>query len=129
MLNTITIQGRIAKDLEIHNTQTGASVLTFPVAVERDYVPDGGTRQTDFIDCVAWNKQAEFVQKWFTKGSLILVTGSLQSRKWEDKNGNKRTSWEVQTREIHFCGDAKKAEKAAEPVFEELADDDGELPF
>ena len=130
MLNTITIQGRIARDLELRTTQTGTPVLTFTVAVERDYVPEGGTRAVDFIDCTAWNKQAEFINKYFQKGSMIIIQGKLQSRKWEDKNGNKRTNWEVQAESIYFGEYIKKEKQGqqAQPTFEEL-DDEGECPF
>lgn len=127
MLNTITVQGRITHDLELRSTQTGVKVLTFNIACERDYVPDGGTRISDFIDCCAWGKTAEFIATHFTKGRPIIVDGKLQSRSYAAADGSKRTKWEVQAEHVYFSGEAKKQERA-EPTYEELQDDE-ELPF
>ena len=106
MLNTITIMGRLTADPELRTTQSGVSVASFTVAVDRDY-SQNGTRETDFISAVAWRQGAEFVTKYFRKGSLIIVTGRLQSRKWQDKDGNKRTSWEVLADHTYF-GESKR---------------------
>ena len=95
--------------------------------MERDYVT-GTERTVDFFDIVAWRKTAEFAQKYFGKGSLMIVDGTLQTRKWQDKNGNSRVNWEVIANHIYF-GDSKRQEtKEPEPDFEEVNDDD-ELPF
>ena len=95
MLNQITIMGRLTRDPELRRTQAGVSVCTFTVAVDRDFQSrDSQEKQTDFIDVVAWRQTAEFVSKYFAKGRMIVVDGSLQSRKWQDKNGQNRINWE-----------------------------------
>ena len=103
MLNHITIMGRLTRDPELRTTQSGVSVTSFTVAVDRDFGGrDGGERQTDFIDCVAWRQTGEFVSKYFHKGSMIVVSGRLQSRKWQDRDGNNRTSWEINADNVYF---------------------------
>ena len=103
MLNHITIMGRLTRDVELRSTQSGVSVASFTVAVDRDFgARDSGERQTDFIDCVAWRQTGEFVSKYFRKGSMIVVSGRLQSRKWQDRDGNNRTSWEVNADNVYF---------------------------
>lgn len=124
MLNNVTLMGRLTKDPELRST-TNSSLTAFTVAVERDY-QSGSERQVDFVECVAWRKTAEHICKYFHKGQMIALTGSLQSRKWEDKNGNQRTSWEVIVNSVYFCGDKKTASPNVE--FEEV-EDEGELPF
>ena len=91
MLNHITIMGRLTRDPELRRTGSGVAVASFTVAVDRDFGGrDGGEKETDFIDCVAWRQTGEFVSKYFTKGSMIVVSGRLQIRSWTDKDGNKR---------------------------------------
>ena len=103
MLNHITIMGRLVRDPELRSTQSGTSVASFTVAVDRDFGGrDGGDKQTDFIDCVAWRQTGEFVSKYFRKGSMIVVSGRLQSRKWQDREGNNRTNWEVVADNVYF---------------------------
>ena len=103
MLNHITIMGRLVRDPELRSTQSGTSVASFTVAVDRDFGGrDGGEKQTDFIDCVAWRQTGEFVSKYFRKGSMIVVSGRLQSRKWQDREGNNRTNWEVVADNVYF---------------------------
>ena len=103
MLHHIVIMGRLTRDPELRTTQSGVSVTSFTVAVDRDFGGrDGGERQTDFIDCVAWRQTGEFVSKYFHKGSMIVVSGRLQSRKWQDRDGNNRTSWEVNADNVYF---------------------------
>ena len=103
MLNHIVIMGRLTRDPELRTTQAGVSVTSFTVAVDRDFGGrDGGERQTDFIDCVAWRSTGEFVSKYFHKGSMIVVSGRLQSRKWQDRDGNNRTSWEINADNVYF---------------------------
>ena len=146
MLNHITLMGRLTRDPELRRTQTGTPVASFRIAVDRDFVPkDGGEKQTDFIDIVAWRSTAEFVSRFFTKGRMIVVSGRLQMRDWTDKDGGKRTSAEVIADNVYF-GDSKRDGDAAPrsyygadesgytaPVtgsdFSELSDDDGDLPF
>lgn len=108
MLNHIVIMGRLTRDPELRRTGSGLAVTSFSVAVERDY-PDQqtGKREPDFIDCVAWRQTGEFVSKWFTKGSMIVVSGRLQMRKWVDKDGKNRTSAEIVADNVYF-GESKK---------------------
>ena len=108
MLNHITIMGRLTRDPELRRTGSGIAVASFTVAVDRDFSSkDGGEKETDFIDCVAWRNTGEFVSKYFTKGRMIVVSGRLQIRNWNDKDGNKRRSAEVVADNCYF-GDSKK---------------------
>ena len=108
MLNHIVIMGRLTRDPELRTTQSGVPVTSFTVAVDRDYNSrDNGERQTDFIDCVAWRQTGEFVSRNFNKGKMIIVLGRLQSRKWQDKEGNNRISWEIQADNVLF-GESKR---------------------
>lgn len=109
MLNHITIMGRLTRDPELRQTSSQTSVASFSLAVDRDFGGrDGGEKQTDFINCVAWRSTAEFVSKYFTKGSMAVVSGRLQIRPWEDKNGNKRESAEVVVENIYF-GESRRS--------------------
>ena len=102
-MNIIAIKGRLVRDPEIRQTQSGVSVTNITVAVDRSYSA-GCEKQTDFFDCVFWRQGAEFVSKYFKKGKEIIVTGEMQSRKWHDKDGNNRISWEIQNAHAEFCG-------------------------
>ena len=142
MLNHITIMGRLTRDPELRYTQSQTPVASFTLAVDRDFGGrDGGEKQTDFIDCVAWRSTAEFVSKYFAKGSMAVVSGRLQIRDWTDREGGKRRSAEVIVNSIYF-GDSKKDgdsstgnyRAAGAPVDVSASDftdveDDGELPF
>ena len=109
MLNHIVIMGRLTRDPEIRRTGTGIAVASFSVAVERDFGKnENGEKETDFIDCVAWRTTGEFVSKYFTKGSMIVVSGRLQIRGWTDKDGNKRRSAEVVADNVYF-GESKRS--------------------
>jgi single-strand DNA-binding protein len=159
MLNHITIMGRLTRDPELRYTQSQTPVASFTLAVDRDFSSrDGGERQTDFIDCVAWRQTAEFVSKYFSKGSMAVVSGRLQIRDWTDREGGKRRSAEVVVDNIYF-GESRRRDNgesgsyggnnygnssyggesraysapastapSASP-FSELDDGDGELPF
>ena len=143
MLNHITIMGRLVRDPELRSTQSGTSVASFTVAVDRDYQSGGSEKQTDFIECVAWKGTGEFVSKYFRKGSMIVVAGRLQSRKWQDRDGNNHISWEVNAESVYFGKSRKDGPNAAQATYEqnygnpnvsaagftELDDGDGELPF
>ena len=108
MLNHITIMGRLTRDPELRRTGSGIAVASFSVAVERDFGKnENGEKETDFIDCIAWNKTGEFVSKYFTKGRMIVVSGRLQVRTWTDKDGNKRRTAEVVADNVYF-GDSKR---------------------
>lgn len=141
-MNSVNLMGRTTTDIELKNTANGTSVATFTLAVDRKYTPKGQERQTDFINCVAWRNTAEFVSKWFRKGDMMAVTGEIQTRSYEDKNGNKRTATEVVVDQAFFCGkknesaqtaparvqEAQGFTTAAPTDFEEITGDD-ELPF
>ncbi len=132
MINCALIMGRLTAAPELRTTSSGLSVTSFTVAVERSYAKSGEERQTDFINIVAWRNTADFVTKYFGKGDMIAVQGSIQTRNYEDKNGNKRTAVELLAESVSFCG-GKKDEKPAGTVgetFTLLPDDelDG-LPF
>lgn len=139
MLNKAILMGRLVRDPEKRYTQGNTAVASFTLAIDRDRKDQSGSRQTDFIDCVAWGKQAELVDKWFTKGMMAIVCGRVQSRNWEDKHGSKRTSIEINCEEIKF-GETKKARDggyvpssgsapAGSDSFEELDEDDSDVPF
>ena len=108
MLNHIIVMGRLTRDPELRYTQSGTAVASFTVAVDRDFGSrDGGDKQTDFIDCVAWRQTGEFVSKYFAKGRMAVVSGRLQIRDWQDREGNKRRSAEIVADNVYF-GDSKR---------------------
>ncbi|MBR4878782.1 MAG: single-stranded DNA-binding protein [Clostridia bacterium] len=137
MLNKVILMGRITTDPELKHTPSNTAVCAFTLAVNRRF----NRNETDFIDIVAWRQQAEFVSKYFTKGQQMVVCGALQTRNWEDKNGNKRKSVEVVVDEVHFADSKRTAgntpREEALPfdfsggnAFSEIEDeDDGNLPF
>lgn len=120
MLNRIILMGRLTADPELRQTTNGVSVATFCLAVERNYQGQNGQRQADFINCVAWRQTAEFICRYFCKGRMIAVEGSLQSRKYEDKTGAKRVAFEVIVDQAFFAGDrgqdASQAGKQAQAM-------------
>lgn len=135
MLNKIVIQGRLCSTPELRRTQSGTAVTSFTMAVDRDFKNQSGEKETDFIDIVAWSNIAEFVSNYFKKGDMAIVSGRLQSRRWEDRDGNKRTAIEIVAENIYFCGPKKSQQ---EQNFNQLADavdkfqeieDQGNLPF
>lgn len=131
MLNHITIMGRLVRDPELRKTQSGVSVVSFTVAVDRDF-KNGDEKVTDYIDCTAWRGQADFISKYFTKGRAIVVDGSLNSRKWTDKDGNNRVSWEVQAQNVYFADSRRNddGQQSKPQNFEEVASENDEaLPF
>ena len=118
MLNVVAIMGRLVADPELRTTPAGYSVCSFRIACDRSYVQQGQQRQADFIDIVAWRQQADFVSKYFRKGSLIAVEGSLQTRQYQDKQGSKRTAVEVVANNISFAG-AKRQDSQSAPSYEQ----------
>lgn len=118
MLNVVAIMGRLVADPELRTTTQGNSVCSFRIACDRSYVQQGQERQADFIDIVAWRQQAEFVSKYFQRGSLIAVEGSLQTRQYQDKNSNNRTAVEVVANNISFAG-AKRQDAQSAPSYEQ----------
>ena len=109
MLNKIFIMGRLTRDPELRRTQTGTAVTSFSLAVDRDFKSADGTKETDFIDVVAWRNTAEFAAKYFTKGRMAVVEGRLQIRDWQDRDGNKRRSAEINADNVYF-GDSRPAQ-------------------
>lgn len=136
MLNQIVLMGRMVRAPEMKQTQSGVSVCNFTIAVDRDY-KNGDEKIADFVDCTCWRGGADFVGKYFQKGRMAIVSGQLQSRKWDDKDGNHRISWFVQAQNVYFGdsrrdGDQSAAQAPAAPdvSYEDLGSDDGEeFPF
>lgn len=156
-MNKAIIMGRLTRDPELKTTQSGVPVVSFTVAVDRAYKPKDGEREADFINCVAWRQTAEFVARWFTKGKMIAVSGSIQTRKYTDRDNNQRNVTEIVAEDVYFCGDRSNERQGGygdgggerrnypsrdgghsrgeEPATQFLAgdfadlDDDDELPF
>lgn len=125
MLNHITIMGRLTRDPEMRRTQSGTGVCSFTIACERDFTDKhSGEKETDFFDCVAWHKTADFVEQYFSKGRMAVVSGRLQTRSWNDKDGNKRKTTEIVVENIYFA-DSKKENNSFAPI----TDADDNLPF
>lgn len=131
MLNFCVLSGRLTADPELKTTNSGISVCSFTLAVDRDF-KQGDEKVADFIPVTTWRHTAEFVSKYFSKGSMATVQGQLQSRRYEDKEGNKRTAYEVQAQNVYFAGSKRNDQSDTAPtgsVFTEAADQGGELPF
>ena len=133
-MNTVALMGRLTYEPELRKTPSGVSVIRFQVACDRSRSKDG-ERQADFIDCVAWRQTAEFISRYFHKGSMIAIEGTLQTSNYTDKNGNQRKQVEVLANNVSFCGpkpqeapSAAPAPTANEADFE-VIDDDDDLPF
>ena len=140
-MNNIIIMGRLTDNPELRKTPNDISVTSFSVAVNRSY-SNGNDRQADFFNCVAWRGTAEFISKYFAKGQMIAIEGSMQSRRYDDRDGNKRTAWEIQVSQAHFCGSknengagfnraeaAPSYSNADAGDFTELDGGDDDLPF
>ena len=148
MINMVALMGRLTFEPELRTTPSGVSVIRFQVACDRNYQKDSKDRQADFIDCVAWRQTAEFINRYFHKGSMIAVEGTIQTSNYTDKDGNKRKQIEVLANNVSFCGG--KAENGSQGTqgaqneqytqggmdinpdtsdFEEIVDDDDDLPF
>lgn len=112
MLNRVILMGRITQELELKQTPSGTSVLSFSIAVDRNYSKQGEERQTDFINCVAWRQQAEFISKYFGKGRMIAIEGNLRTRTYDDKNGVKHYVTEVYVDSVSFTGEPKQGGSA-----------------
>lgn len=134
MLNQICVMGRLTRDPELRRTNSGTAVTSFTVAVDRDFANEDGSRDTDFIDCIAWKTLAETVNSYFAKGRMAVVHGRLQIRSYTDKEGTKRRAAEIVADRVYF-GDSKKegtkpAYNAPQPQdFSEMTEDDPDLPF
>ena len=134
MLNVVALMGRLVYDPELKTTQNGTNVCSFRIAVDRSFARQGEERKADFIDVTAWRQTAEFVSKYFQKGSMIAVEGSLQTTSYQDKNGNDRSVTEMTVDRVHFCGKNEDAHGMpprtdGKSQFVELDEDDSDLPF
>ncbi len=145
MINMVALMGRLTYEPELKTTPSGVSVLRFQIACDRSYQSQGQERQADFIDCVAWRQRAEFISRYFHKGSMIAIEGSIQTQNYTDKNGNNRKSVEVVANNVSFCGSkadsgsSAPAQEYNQPApsyssadnsdFEEIVDDEDDLPF
>jgi single-strand DNA-binding protein len=129
MLNHIVLQSRLVRDPELRRLPSGKSVASVSVACDRDFTPkDGGERETDFIDIVAFGATADHLCKWFTKGKMIIISGRLQIRNWTDKEGNKRRSAEVVADSVYF-GDSKKSSEGNSTYQAPIASQGSENPY
>lgn len=146
MLNVVVIMGRLARDPELRQTTTGKSVASFRIACDRGRRDANGQSQADWLDVVAWDRTAEFVCKYFPKGALIAIDGRLQTRQYQDKNGQNRTAVEIVTQNASFCGSKESTSPAPQSAAQRpaapsqrtqgepdadyaLIEDDGDLPF
>lgn len=127
MINNVTLMGRLTAAPELKTTTSGTNVTAFSIAVERRFQSKDGEKIADFINCVAWRNTAEFICKYFNKGDMIAVTGEIQTRKYQDSNGNKRVAVEVVIDNVSFCG-GKNNSNATNEGFTEI-DDEDKLPF
>lgn len=125
MINKCILMGRLTKDPELRTTNNGTNVSTFTIAVDTGY---GEEKKTDFINCVAWKKTAEFISKYFSKGQMIIVLGRISTRTYEDKNGDKKYITEVIANEVQF-GESKKTESAPADNDDFTPLDDDDIPF
>lgn len=125
MLNKAILMGRLTADPELRHTQSNIPVTSFTLAVDRTF---GKEKQTDFLDIVAWRNTAEFISKWFSKGMLVAVSGRMQTRTWEDKQGNKRKTTEVVADEVFFAEDKRGQEEEGSGAFAMLPPDEDFLP-
>lgn len=135
-LNKVILMGRLTADPELKTTPSGISVTSFSLAIDRKYAKQGEERKTDFINIVAWRQRAEFICKYFTKGQLIALDGSIETSSYVDKNGNNRTAFEVVAENVYFTGDKRNSQQSGnENAYSEHANDfsempiDGDLPF
>lgn len=142
MINMVALMGRLTYEPELKSTPNGLPAIRFQLAVDRTYQAKGQERQADFIDCVAWRQTAEFISRYFHKGSMIAVEGTMQTSNYTDKNGNNRKQTEVLANNVSFCGSKNESgnmdiepESAAKysstdnSDFEEIVDDNDDLPF
>lgn len=144
MINMVALMGRLTYEPELRKTPSGVSVLRFQVACDRNFQRAGAERQTDFIDCVAWRQTAEFISRYFHKGNMIAVEGTIQTSNYTDKNGANRKQVEVLANNVSFCGSKTESGTSQQGVydqpapsyasadnsdFEEIGSDDDDLPF
>ena len=143
MINTVALMGRLTYEPELQVTKSGVSVIRFTIACDRNYSAKGEERKADFIDCIAWRQTAEFISRYFHKGSMIAVEGSIQTENYTDKDGNRKKQVQVVANNVSFCGSKAENEGGSQAYsqpapsyanadnsdFEEIVDDDDDLPF
>lgn len=131
MLNKVILMGRLTNNIELKRTKAGKAAASFSLAVSRDYKDDRGEIPCDFIDCVVFDRTAEFASKYFSKGDMATVVGRLQKRQWKAKDGSNRYNTEVMVSDIYFGGGKKKEEKSTQYEGSYFQEDeaDGELPW
>ena len=129
MLNKVILMGRLTRDIELRSTPQGISTCSFSMAVDRNFVREGEERNADFINCVAWRQTAEFISKYFKKGNLIAIEGSIQTRSWDDTDGKKRYATEVIVSQAYFAESKNVQSGAPEEKLTEAFGDDDDLPF
>lgn len=140
MINNTVLMGRLTYEPELRSTPNGVSVIRFQIACDRNFQAKGEERKADFIDIVAWRQTAEFISRYFRKGSMIAIQGSIQTENYTDRDGNKRKSVEVVANNVSFCGSKSESGTASNhnsapsyaadnSDFEEIPDDDDDLPF
>ena len=144
MINSVVLMGRLTYEPELRATSNRTSVIRFQIACDRQFQTKEEERKTDFIDVTAWRQTAEFISRYFRKGSMIAVEGSIQTENFTDKDGNKRKSVQVVANNVSFCGSKAEGDTASDTPFhqpapsyaeadnsdfEEIADDDDDLPF
>lgn len=127
MLNKVILMGRFTRDPELRSTPQGVSTCSFSLAVGRNFARDGEERKADFINCVAWRQTAEFISKYFKKGNMIALEGSIQTRTWDDQDGKKRYATEVIVSDVYFA-ESKKTDGTPSDAPIGLGED-GDLPF
>lgn len=128
-LNTVTLCGHLTADVELKQTQSGVSVCTFTLAINRPYTKEGN-QEADFINCQAWRQTAEFIAKYFKKGSSLCIMGAVQTRSWTDQNNNKRYATEVVADRAFFVDSREEAPRSAAPApQQQTLPEDQDLPF
>ncbi|MBQ3023581.1 MAG: single-stranded DNA-binding protein [Clostridia bacterium] len=122
MLNKVILMGRFTRDPELRSTPQGISTCSFSIAVDRNFVRQGEERKADFINCVAWRQTAEFISKYFRKGSMVALEGSIQTRTWDDQDGKKRYATDVVVSQVYFAESKRDSQPAGEESFSQVSD-------
>ena len=128
MLNKVILMGRFTRDPELRSTPQGVSTCAFSIAVDRNFVRQGEERKADFINCVAWRQTAEFISKYFKKGNMVALEGSIQTRSWDDQDGKKRYATEVIVSQVYFAESKRESQGYSTEDSFSQANDFGSLP-
>ena len=128
MLNKVILMGRFTRDPELRSTPQGVSTCAFSIAVDRNFVRQGEERKADFINCVAWRQTAEFISKYFKKGNMVAIEGSIQTRSWDDQDGKKRYATEVIVSQVYFAESKRDTQGYSTEESFSQANDFGSLP-